>query len=288
MRRSLLNVALLLLSLPGALWAQPVLVGSEPAKQVHWAVGAFFGTGWYRVDKNRSVYILRIPPRQTLRTASLDLDGNRQVGVEIQYPVALGLSKLDSIPDFVEFENYSTVSFTPGVHVEVPIDDRWSLRPYAHFGYGWEAESEEGALIWYGGIKSRYRVKDEGARCSVLNGLSYAGFKPQFEDRGHYGAVMAGLECGQPLGSVRPGGVSLFLNWHLTYNWYFDRLNFHVDQERVESIRDQWELGLALGKGGSRMKVWFLRFEQIGLGLRWSSNGDLKAITLNFRSPFTY
>lgn len=288
MRRSLLNVALLLISIAGPLWAQPVPVASEPAKQVHWAVGAFFGTGWYRVDRNRSVYILRLPPRQTIRAASLDPDGHRQVGIEIQYPVALGLSKLDSIPDFAEFENYSTVSFTPGVHVEVPMSERWSLRPYAHFGYGWEAESEEGALTWYGGVKSRYRVKDGGARCSVLNAVNYAGYKPQFKERGHYGAVMAGLECAQPLGAVQPGGVSLYLNWHVTYNWYFDRLNFHVDQERVESIRDQWELGLSLGKRDESIRIGFLRLEQIGIGLRGSSNGHLKAITLNFRSPFTY
>ena len=48
------------------------------------------------------------------------------------------------------FLDYATVSFTPGVQVEIPIDRRWSLRPYAHLGYGWENETEEGALIWYG------------------------------------------------------------------------------------------------------------------------------------------
>ena len=281
-------IALLLAPASAAMPDDPVVLGAEPAKQVHWAVGAFFGTGWYQVDDNRSVYILRIPPRQTVRKAALEEDGKRRLGVEIQYPLALGLSKLDDIPDFVDFDNYSTISFTPGVQVEIPIDNRWSLRPYAHFGYGWEAESQEGALIWYGGIKSRYRLTDGRTRWSLLNGLFLAGYKPEFEDRGQYGSAMAGLEFSHPLQSLRLDDEPLYLNWHLTYDWFFDSLNFHVDQDRVESFRDQWELGVALGKRDAPIKIWFMEFQQIGLGIRWSSNGHFNALTVNFRSPFTY
>jgi hypothetical protein len=284
----LLQFLFLALAAP-ALQAQAVSpAGSEPPKQVHWAVGAFFGTGWYRVDDNRSVYVLRIPPRQTLSRASLDEHGNRQLGIEIQYPVSLGLNKLDEIPDFVEFDNYSTISFTPGVQVEVPINRRWSLRPYAHLGYGWESETQEGALIWYGGVKSRYLFSDSRYRWSLLNGLFFAGYKPEFEDRGQYASFMTGLEFNQPLQSFRLNDDPLYLNWHLTYDWFFDELSFHVDADNVESFRDQWELGLALGKRDRPIKIWFMSFEHIGLAYRWSSNANFNAITVNFRSPFTY
>jgi len=284
----LLQFLFLALAAP-ALQAQAVSpAGSEPPKQVHWAVGAFFGTGWYRVDDNRSVYVLRIPPRQTLSRASLDEDGNRQLGIEIQYPVSLGLNKLDEIPDFVEFDNYSTISFTPGVQVEVPINRRWSLRPYAHLGYGWESETQEGAMIWYGGVKSRYLFSDSRYRWSLLNGLFFAGYKPEFEDRGQYASLMTGLEFNQPLQSFRLNDDPLYLNWHLTYDWFFDELSFHVDADNVESFRDQWELGLALGKRDRPIKIWFMSFEHIGLAYRWSSNANFNAITVNFRSPFTY
>lgn len=284
----LLQFLCLILAAP-VLQAQAVLpAGSEPPKQVHWAVGAFFGTGWYRVDDNRSVYVLRIPPRQTLSRASLDEDGNRQLGIEIQYPVSLGLNKLDEIPDFVEFDNYSTISFTPGIEVEVPINRRWSLRPYAHLGYGWESETQEGAAIWYGGVKSRYLLSDSRSRWSLLNGLFFAGYKPEFEDRGQYASFMTGLEAKHPIRSFRLDDDPLYLNWYLTYNWFFDELSFHIDAERVESFRDQWELGLALGKRDAPIKIWFMSFEHIGLAYRWSSDANFNAITVNFRSPFTY
>jgi hypothetical protein len=284
----LLQFLCLILAAP-VLQAQAVLpAGSEPPKQVHWAVGAFFGTGWYRVDDNRSVYVLRIPPRQTLSRASLDEDGNRQLGIEVQYPVSLGLNRLDEIPDFVEFDNYSTISFTPGVQVEVPINPRWSLRPYAHVGYGWESETQEGAAIWYGGVKSRYLLSDSRSRWSLLNGLFFAGYKPEFEDRGQYASFMTGLEAKHPIQSFRLDDDPLYLNWYLTYDWFFDELSFHIDAERVESFRDQWELGLALGKRDAPIKIWFMSFEHIGLAYRWSSDANFNAITVNFRSPFTY
>jgi len=260
---------------------------ADPQEQIHWAVGAFFGTGWYSVDDNRSVFVLRIQPRQQIRESLLEDAGQRPFSVEILYPLSLGLSQLDDLPDFIEFDNYATISFTPGVELEVPINSRWTLRPFAHLGYGWEFESQEGALIGYGGVKSRYRLSDDRLRWSLLNGIYYAGYKPEFEDRGQYGALMTGLEFSQPLRNVELGGDPLFLNWHVTYNWYFDRLNFHSAVDDFASFRDQWELGLAIAKRDQTLDFGFLSFEQIGLAFRWSSDGNFNAITVNFRSPFT-
>jgi hypothetical protein len=281
-------VAILLLAFaPAWLQAQSELQIPDPEEQVHWAVGAFFGTGWYQVDDNRSVFVLRVQPRQSIRDPSLDGGGSRKLGLEIVYPVSLGLSRLEDVPDFIDFGNYATISFTPGVILEVPVNEKWSLRPFANAGYGWEMESREGALIGYGGVRSRYRLSDGRLRWSLLNGAYYAGYRPEFQDRGQYGALMAGMEFSHPLGSVEFNGDPLDLNWHLTYNWYFDRLDFHADAERFATFRDQWELGVAFGKREDRLEFGFMSFEQIGLAYRWSSDGGFNAITVNFRSPFT-
>jgi len=269
--------------------AQEMPAGLEPEKQVHWAVAAFFGTGWYQVDDNRSMFIFRTAPRQTLRESARLDDGQRRLGIEIQYPLALGLTQLDDIPDFVEFENYGTVTFTPGVEIEVPVNERWYLRPYANLGLGYERESGEWARIWYGGIKSRYLLDDPaGDRWSLLSAAHFAGYKPEYQSRGQYASVMGGLEWNQPLKSLTLGGDALWLNWHVTYTYLFDNLNFHVDAERVETINDQWELGLALSKGDRKIRIGFLEFEHIGLSYSRSSNGLYSAISLNLRSPFTY
>ena len=237
----------------------------DPARQVHWAAGAFFGTGWYRVA-----------------------DGQRTLGLEIQYPLSLGLEKLDDIYDFTDFDNYSTVSFTPGVQVEIPVTEKWYLRPYANLGWGTEVKTGDSAWIYYGGLKSRYRLGGNESTWSLLNAINYAGYNPDYGKRGQYGSFMTGFEFDHPLKGVKLGDDEAWLNWHITYNYLFDKLNFHVEDDVVESVRDQWELGLALGKGNKKMKLWFLSFEHVGLSFKWSSNGTYKALSLNMSSPFTY
>jgi hypothetical protein len=281
-------ILLVSLMIPSTLHAQAVARDQSPARQVHWAMGAFFGTGWYQVDDNRSVFIFRIPPRQTVRKAGFDESGKRKLGVEIQYPLSFGIHNMDDIPDFIDFDNYGTVTFTPGVQLEIPVNDKWRLRPYAHIGAGYEKESDKWAGIWYGGLKSRYLLgESDRLRWSLLNAIYYAGYKPEFEQRGRYGSIMTGLEFNQPLGNWEIGGDRVRLNWHVTYNYLFDKLNFHVEDDRVESIQDQWEIGLALANTNQNMKIWFMSFEHVGLSFKFSSNGNYKAISINLRSPFT-
>ncbi len=277
------------LSFPAGLQAQAVPYAQDPVRQVHWSMGAFFGTGWYQVDDNRSVFVIRIPPRQVLREPGFEKGGSRKIGIELHYPLSFGLHKLDDIPDFIEFDNYGTISFTPGIRFEVPVSEKWALRPYVHVGAGYERESAEWAGIWYGGVKSRYLLSEGSRRrWSLLNAIYYAGYKPEYRKRGRYGSIMAGLEFSRPLGNLEFRGEPLWLNSYLTYNYLFDKLNFYVGDDRTESIRDQWEIGLALGNRSNRMKIWFMTFEHIGISYKTSSNGVFKAISVNLRSPFTY
>jgi len=282
---ALLTLVLLLFAVSAEVLAEDA---DDPARQVHWAMGAFFGTGWYRVDDNRSVYIFRVPPSQTLRESAFSADGQRTLGLEIQYPLSLGLQKLDDVYDFIDFDNYNTVSFTPGVQVEIPVTSKWYLRPYVNLGWGTEVKSGDSAWIYYGGLKSRYQLGGNESTWSLLNAINYAGYNPDYGKRGRYGSFMTGLEFDHPLKGMKLGNDQAWLNWHVTYNYMFDKINFHVEDDVVESVRDQWELGLALGKGNKKMKLWFLSFEHVGLSFKWSSNGTYKAISLNMRSPFTY
>ena len=264
----------------------------DPSRQVHWAMGAYFGTGWYQVDSNRSMYIFRIPTRQTLSTSSIDEQGEREFGVEILYPLTFGLHTLDELPDFIDFDNFATISFTPGFQIEIPVTQKWHLRPYAHFGWGTETHTSDTAWIYYGGIKSRYRLDDrlDGSsnNWSLLNGLYYAGYQPEFKSRGKFASFMSGMEYSLPLKGFDIGGDDLRLNAHLTYNYFFNKLNFHIDEDKVESVTDQWELGLALAKDSKKLKIWFISFEHIGLSYKWSTNGTYRAISVNVRSPFTF
>ena len=278
--------ALLCMALSTPAPAQELL--AEPEKQVHWAMAAVFGTGWYRVDENRSSFIFRVPPRQTVRKAGWTEDGGRRTGLEILYPVTLGLHQLDDLPDFIEFDNYSTITFTPGVALEYPVNQRWSLRPYLHYGVGYEGTSDEWAQVWYGGVRSRYAIGEPGRTAwSLLGAVNFAGYKPEFKNRGQYGGALVGLEASHRLANLRLFDEPTRLNWHLVYDYYFDKLNFHVSEDEVVSIRDTWELGLAIRLDGQPFRLGWFSFQQLGLAFKWSSDGNYDAITFNLRSPFT-
>ena len=260
----------------------------DAAKQVHWATAAFFGTGWYRVNDNREAFIFRVPPRQVLREPGWSESGQRVTGIEIQYPLAFGLHRLEDVPDFIDFDNYGTLTFTPGVAVDIPMSKRWRLRPHAHFGVGYERSSGEWARIWYGGLRSRYLLaEDPNRNVALLGAVSFAGYKPDYKDRGHYGSALVGFEGSMRSRELTVAGAPARLNWHLTYSYLFDRLEFHLGPEEVVTVRDEWELGLALARDGGKIRFGFLGFEQIGLSFTTSSNGAYRAITVNLRSPFT-
>ena len=82
---------------------------------VHWAYSAFFGTGWYHKQDARSVFVLRLPPRQVLRTSKITENGERKLGVEIRYPLSMGFYDVKDLGGIIEDDNFSTVSFVPGV-----------------------------------------------------------------------------------------------------------------------------------------------------------------------------
>jgi hypothetical protein len=281
------RLAILLFSLfAGPLAAQTT--GYDTARQVHWATAAFFGTGWYRVSDNREAFIFRVPPRQVLSEPAWSGDGERRLGVEIFYPLAFGLHRLEDVPDFIDFDNYGTVTFTPGVAVEIPLSDRWRLRPHAHFGVGYERTSKEWARIYYGGIRSQYLLaENQNQSIALLGAVSYAGYKPDFEARGQYGSALVGFEGSLRSRKLTLAGAPARLNWHLTYSYLFDNLQFHVGPDEVVTVRDEWELGLALARDGGRLRFGFLGFEQIGLSFTTSSNGEYRGITVNLRSPFS-
>lgn len=265
----------------------------ENLNSMHWAFSAFFGTGWYEVSDSESVFILRAPLKQTWRESAY-ADGQRQPGIEFHYPVTLGLRNLGKFDDFVDSDNFGTVALTPGVELEIAVTEKWYLRPLLHMGWGKEADGDDSAWIYYGGIKSRYSPGSGKLDWSLLNALYYAGYNSREGGSGSVSTAMMGAEFHQPLAAKFASRADLQLNWHLTYSWMFDAAEFglrsglgsDLGSGLGQTVNDQWELGLALAPRGRTFRFWFMTFEQLGLSLRSSSNGDFRAIAINVSSPF--
>jgi len=264
--------------------AVPAQAQQQPIS-THWAFSAFFGSGWYQISENRTVFIVRIPPKQTLRHSSF-IAGKRIIGVELHYPLSIGLTNVDDFGGLIEPDNFATFSFTPGVELEVPVTEKWSLRPLVHAGWGKETNDSNSAWIYYAGIKSRYTPGNTRVDWSLLNSLYYSGYSPKHGQSEDLASVMLGAEIRQPLPWSDSAGNQLNLDAHFTYSKLLNQAEFFTPRRLSENIDDQWEIGLALRRSGKPLSLWFMKFEHVGLAYRWSSDGDYRAITLNFHSPF--
>ena len=255
---------------------------------VHWAYSSLFGTGWYQIKDARSVFVLRLPPRQTVRQSSISESGERKWGVEIKYPLTIGLHDVEDIGGIIDNDNFGTVSFVPGVELEFPVNQRWYLRPFAHIGWGKELELGESAWIYNIGLKSRYSFPSKTKNTwFLLNGLRYAGYSPD-EGRSDVLAVAeVGVELNQPLNTATLMGRPLDLHWNLMYSFFGKELHFNLPDGSFDPIQDQIELGLQVSFRDGPYKLWFLNIHRLGLGYRFSTSGQFSAITFSMRSWFT-
>jgi hypothetical protein len=276
--------AVVLLALNGDVRAQ-----ESQAANVHWAYSSYFGTGWYRVDGDRDVFVLRLSTTWELAESSYE-NGERKIGLYLRTPVSAGLDRfdIDDIPDAVDLDNVSFLSFNPGLDVEIPVNDIWSLRPYASVGYGRELNSSgEYAWTYWGGVKSRVELHaGERSNWYLINKLGYVGYTPKTGESDSFWPAMAGIEVNHPLGQRTESGSQWLLHWNAGYTYFGNDIFFSRSAEVNQDISDQWEVGAAIGRKDDPVKIWFLEFDRLGLGLRTSSSGDLQGVTFIFRSAF--
>jgi hypothetical protein len=255
---------------------------------VHWAYSSYFGTGWYQVNGDRDVFVLRMTPRWELREAGFSEDGTRTIGIELRFPITAGLDKftLDDIPGTADPDNLASLSVTPGIDITVPLNERWALRPFATVGWGTLLNGGESAWTYWTGVKSRYTFQNGKLAWALVNSVTYVGYTPNDGPSDDFWPLMAGLEFDYPFGNYQLDDEQLFLSWHGMYTTFEKNLDLVLEDGSTRPITDQWEFGLSFHKKDKRIKIWWLSFDRLGLAYRFSSSGDLKGISVVFRSVF--
>jgi hypothetical protein len=275
-------IAYLLANIPNV-QAQEVDINS-----IHWAYSSYFGTGWYQVSGDRDTFVLRMTPRWELVEAELAQSGERTIGVNLRFPITVGLNRFDlnDLPGAANADNLASLSVTPGIDVTVPITDRWSLRPFASIGWGTLLDGADSAWTYWGGVKSRFTFQKGKLHWALLNSVTYVGYTPNHGHSENFWPLMVGLEFDYPLGNRKLDDEALYVSWHGTYTSFEDDLELALEDELVRPITDEWELGVSLRKKYKPIKIWWLNFDRLGLAYRFSSSGDFKGISFVFHSVF--
>ena len=233
------------------------------------------------------MFVMRMPIRQSLRESSFSESGERKLGIEIKYPLTVGLHNVDDFGGILETDNFGTVSFTPGLMLEIPVNKKWYLRSFAHIGWGMEVNTGDSAWIYYAGVKSQYAFPGKKYDWYLLNSLYYAGYTPDQGRSDHLAIAQLGVEFRQPLNNTTLFGQNIDLHWKLMYSFLGNELHFNLPDGNFDPIEDQFEVAVAISLRDGPYEFWRFKVHRLGVGYQFSSNGQFKAITFSMRSWFT-
>ena len=261
---------------------------------MHWAFASYFGTGWYSVEGGGEVYALRVNPGWSWREPGIDDDGNRTIGYQLRVPVTLGLHKFDlrgDLGEIIDLDNASTISFVPGLEIEIPINSRWSLKPLAYAGWGTEFNGDSSAWIYWAGLKSRVAFRNGNVDWALVNSLVYVGHSPSEGRSQDLVPFLTAFEFDHPMGNLQLQGDQLYLNWHIAYTKILNEPGVQFDFEDIGNVfkstasREIWEVGVAFSKR-ERLSWWRLSVDRIGIALRAGRGGNYEGIAITFNSIF--
>jgi hypothetical protein len=261
---------------------------ADDVSTIPWAYSTYFGTGWYRIGDDRDAFAIRYAPRRRLRAASINDGGSRTIGIELRFPVTVGLDHfpLDDIRGSVDPSNLANVSITPTIHVDIPMNEHWTLRPFAAAGWGTVLNGDESAWTYWTGFRSRLAFGTGKVDMALINSIGFVGYTPNHGSSTNFWPVMAAVEMTAPLGNLQHDDRALMLHWHGGYTFFQDDLDIVRRDLTTGPISDQWEFGLAVSKMDARVELWRFSFDRVGLAYRFSSDGELQGIGLVFESMF--
>jgi len=243
----------------------------------NWYYAAAYGTGVYKIG-DQTVGVLRASFAYRVREA-----GDGQWGIRLTFPVTAALSEFDLTNFQLGHVRVAGLSVLPGIEAEIPLAERWVLKPFANIGPGREFKHDSTAVIYSTGAATVYRLPLENGWRSALGAkLAFAGY-----DAGSESSRLAALTVGGDIEipiDMELAGRPALLGMQLTGTVYFNRLEFLLPDSAEKKVSAEMEIAFTLGV---RKPVEFLgvSIDRVGLGFRRGSDG-LKGLRLVGSFPF--
>lgn len=256
------------------------------ADAIHWAFAPLVGTGWYQVEGGGTAFVLKLAPSQEFRAPGAGGHHKREYGVRLNYHAAVGLYDLGDLSEIVDRGNISTLSFTPGIEIEVPMSDDWRLKTLAHVGYGSSLGESLSAWIYYAGLKSRLEFGGAHGQWALLNAIYYAGYEPNRGPTRDLTSLYTGLEFRHSPDDLSLLGRASNLYWQLGFSYIGDGVQFGTLSDQLRTLGETIDFGVAIGPREGAFRLGFWEFDRVGVTFATDSNGDFKALTFRFKSWF--
>jgi len=254
----------------------------------HWAYASYFGTGWYKINDQRSAFILHAAPRWTVGEAGMEENGQREIAYTFRVPLTVGFANLDfsDIPGFLNPDNFTTASIGFSLDADIPITRRLSVRPSAELGYGTVLGESDYAWNYKAEIKGKYTFQSGKLDWAILLDAGFVGYEPNrgFSDDFTFAAL--GAEFGYPVSWFSSADNQTMLYWHVSFTDFLDEIEVRTGVDEFDSVSNFWQVGAAIGKRDKPVRIWFLSFDRLGLAYKASANSELRGIRFIFRSLY--
>ena len=268
--------------------AHPAASQERAAATVNWAYASYFGTGWYKINSEQSAFIAHFAPTWLSgRATSLDVAG-RESQYRIRVPVTVGVTQLDlrDVPGILDPNNLSTASIGLAADIDMPLTERLSIRPNIELGYGTVIGESADALTYKGDIRGRYRFDPGNLEWAVIGAAGIVAYDTDDAADDSFTYASLGVEFAYPVSWFSSKDSQTLVYWHVAYTDFFNRMRTQTYMGDYANATNYWQAGLAFGKKGRPIKIWFLKLDRLGLAYDISPAGDLRGINLVLRSLY--
>jgi hypothetical protein len=284
---SLLLLTALALASPTKVLAQGDEANTEVT--VNYVYATQLGIGGYEVG-GLDVKIFTVPFSYTFDLErdrdDIASDSGRPWRLKLSAPVNYGVydfsaTDVDGSPVTAELE---TLSLIPGAELQIPLGQRWTLKPHvdAGVGRGLAADSQY-AYIYTVGVTSLYQQQQDKLTLMFGNGLLFAGNAIFGEGGESYSAIKTGLGVRHPIG-LKLRGLAPDLGLYGIYYYYYPRaLVFQRFLQSPLTVNNQFEIALSLG---SSKPLKLGPFINPRVGISYIFGDSLEITRINFGFPF--
>jgi len=269
---------LLLLFVSGPVLAAQPLTREEQAV-INFGFATQLGSGVYSVS-GRTLQIYNVPFGYTLPAA----DGAK-VRVRLKLPVTIGIADFKPI-DVVESglpEGLDSLSFVPGVEVQIAVSENWQLEPFIEAGVARDLSNELDQHVYAGGLRSVYGFDRGDTRWELSQEVLHVIVEEEATGlRDDCTRLRLGATARRSLNAEIAGRQTDYLVYGVV-DAYTDLPAGPASGEDDDGGGAQVELGVSFGTVET-WRIWHMPVPRIGLGYRFGD--DLSAIRLVLGSAF--
>ncbi len=278
-REFALRLLLYLLFLPGCcgnLYAEASKLEST-AGLTNFAFASYLGTGLY-TSAGQRVFVIQLPLDYTIIQKT-----DTRPGWLLKLPITFGLLNFKGLDlgNLPNINNVATLTFLPGIEYQYPITPKWTLIPFADYGFARDLNNKTNILVMGTGVKNYIKFNHRGNTLTLGNELLFARERTGNSNLdASYSLFETGLDYRVKTRFIF-GGKALMLGFYYINYYYPTDLIFLKQTENPIRIGRENEVGFTF----SNLPGSFL-FEkpQFGFGVR-IGNG-IMVYRLVFGMPF--